>query len=522
MVANQSVGRNQMQQLATTRAIVLALALCGLQACGDDAIGTEGSGDATDGTTNLDATAAQDATDGTDGAESTDTVDGVDGMDGSVGVDETDAPPKPNQLSTVSIAAITGPVVHQGALASSGDLVAWCDGNTLRSHATNGASEIQTISLESDCIAVALDEGTPIVVTAAGQWIRDPGGSAVSVAGPTVIRLRNFDGQLYGTMGTSELAIAEATLTTPPELIETNEAGVRDIALIDDDWVLALGTGGVKRISPSGITQGSYLTAPSMANSVAIHSSGSILVAVAGQGLAVLDASSLAEVSRTEAKGVSLEVTAGIGGLSNYALVADWRQAQLVDLSNPAEASPIVREEFRYNTEHSRVISVVTTATGFAAIGLNHVSRLLTGVGEPLPQMFLDQRRRKLAISEELGNGAVGLVIFNDGAAPLTLSNFNATSDRITPNEIPEVISPNNVEFMQVDIAGSAPLEGSFSFDTNDPDNPTVEYTVQVNPALLAVGDAAPDFFVPTTDGGFSTLSKVSGTVSYLKFFNAL
>jgi hypothetical protein len=464
-----------------------------------------------------------DSTDGTDGTDGTTETDGGTETDGSDGSESTDNADTVNQITAELVTTLTAPSTHQGALAASGDLIAWCDGTALKTQQSAGASNIETIALDSECVGVAIDGDTPIVVTAAGFWIRDPGSATpTTTEGPPVHRLRLYGDQLYGTLRTSQLAIATADLSKPPELVETGENGIRDIVLVENDWVLALGTGGVKRLSPDGITMGSYLTAPSMANALAISATGHVLVAVAGTGLAVLAPENLAEQSVTKAKGISLDVTVGTGNLSGYALVADWRRAQLIDISVPDDAQPVVREEFRYNTNQSRIISAVATDTGFVGIGLNHVSRLTTSTGAALPQMYLDQRRRKLSISEELGSGAVGIVIFNDGASPLAISNFRADNERMTINEFPEEVGPNNVEFFQVDIAGSEALEGTFSFDTNDPDNATVDFEVQVNPAVLSVGDPAPDFFVPTTDGEYSMLSSYQGSVTYLKFFNAL
>lgn len=514
-----------MRTLNRTQCLALIATLCMFQACSGDNDAATDSSDASDAVTSQDATDSTDATDSadqTDVDDGSDATDGVDGADGNDSDDAADGEDAINQLVAEKVATLAGATVHQSALAASGDRIAWCDGNTVNSQASNDTEEITTTTLAAECVAVVLDGETPIVVTADGKWIRDPGGEATTVDGPRVQRLRLIDGKLYGAQGTSQIASAAAELTSNVELLDTDEDGIRDVTLLDGDWILALGTGGVKRISPEGITMGWYTTEPSMANAVSITEDGKVVAAIAGTGMAILDPTGLQELSTTQARGVSLDITVGQGDLRDYAMVADWRRAQLVNLSDPEAATPIVRKEFRYGTDSSRVISVVATDSGFAVIGLNHVSRLTTRTGAPQPQLYIDQRRRQLAIDEEIGLGAVGIVVFNDGDAPLTVSNFQTDSERLIPASVPDEIGAFNVEFFQIDVEGSEPLDATFSFDTNDPDNPTLTYEVKVNPALLSVGDPAPDFVVPTTDGGFSMLSRAKGQVLYLKFFNAL
>ena len=478
-----------------------------------DGVDLTESNDATDATNGADQTDGEaDSVDGTAATDQTDAVDTVDGADTSETI---------NRLGATRLGDLAGGSVYPGALATSGSLAAWCDGATLKIQAAE-ESEPESIGLESACIAVVLDDSTPVVATAAGLWVRDPGGDEVTAAGPAPMRLRLQDGMLYGAMGTADIARAPADLSTAPELISTDFEDIRDVLAVDGDYIFALGTGGVVRANSDGITLGSYPTNPAMANDLAVSVEGDILVAVAGQGLSILAPDTLAIKSELPLRGIVMDIAVGTDALAGYVMVSAWSRAQLVDIRNSEEPAAGPRKEFLFPGDSARSVAIGATSDGFISAGLNHVTRLTTELGEPQPQLHIDQRRRRIDISPELGSGAVGILIHNDGNVPLALSNFRSTSDRMTVQAFPESIDAGGIGFVQVDIAGAEDLEATFSFDTDDPENPTVDYFVVVNPALLQVGDAAPDFVLPTTNGGYTTLSALTGTVVHLKFFNAL
>ena len=509
--------------------IVMLVCIASFVCCGDDGTGGSDAGsDLGDGsdlsTTGTDS--ADDSTDmdGGDGSTASDENDGNDLEDGTDGIDATDVTidaPTVNQLVPEKIASLSTPTMYPYVLAAEGNHVNWCEGDILYRQVSSDAT-VEATPLPGACMALALDGDIPIVVTTDGSWIRDPRGETVVIEGPTARRLRIFDGAILAVLESGQLASAPTDLSLQPEVIALPEDNIRDVLIIDNDFVVALGTGGVKRYTADGVTVGSFPTGPAMANSLARTNDGFILAAIAGDGLSLLDSDSLQKLGHTKIRGVALDVIAGQGDLSSFALVSGWGRAELVNVSDAQNISSVVREDFRLSSDAARILSVAQTTTGFAAYGLNHVTRLTPEIGEPVPQLYIDKLRRRLDISPDFGSGAVGILVFNDGDVELTLTGFRATSDRLTISELPETIGPKAVEFMQVDVAGAAPLVATFSFDTNDPDNATVEYSVEVNPNLLQVGDVAPDFLVPTTAGGFSTLAAVAGTVTYLKFFNAL
>jgi hypothetical protein len=68
--------------------------------------------------------------------------------------------------------------------------------------------------------------------------------------------------------------------------------------------------------------------------------------------------------------------------------------------------------------------------------------------------------------------------------------------------------------------ADDAPVTGTLTLDTNDPDAPRRQVPVRANPDVLTPGDPAPDFGLVSLDGELVRLSDFAGDVVLLKFFN--
>jgi hypothetical protein len=414
------------------------------------------------------------------------------------------------------------------ALVTQGEHLVACNGATLDTLNPNDLVTVSSLELPATCVAVATDGDALIVATANGQWHRVEDGSVTSsVDAGAPLHLTVHGDQVIGALGTEGLLIGPASLVKAPSpLLGTTDA--RYALGTTAGIVVAEAAGGVVLANSETNSQSwPRLSTEQPVTSLAAISDTVFAAGMTGVGLITF------EVSETAITGLGQAVTAPAGSMAlsmvhqdGIVAVADWDRIRLFDVSNPDEPSVIAREMFSLE----RAASITATGSNqFAVYGDRHITTVTILADSMVPELTLNRQELIVEVLPDFNLGGVGLLVFNTGRRDLHLNDITLEGDRVTlydPSNtdvegIQMLVEPGSSAFIEASVEGVEPLSAELSFRTNDPDNANVVIPVQVNPTILKVGEPAPDFLVPTTDGTMVKLSELKGQVVHLKLFNA-
>jgi hypothetical protein len=171
-------------------------------------------------------------------------------------------------------------------------------------------------------------------------------------------------------------------------------------------------------------------------------------------------------------------------------------------------------------------LSVIPSATGVLVRGIAGVTALAPDLDAIAPAVRVEPALIQIEALAELDAGASGVLLRNPGALPLEVTGLSLSDPRLTANTGTDdgealVVEPGDVAFFEIRVAGTAPLTGSLTFETNAIDAPKVSVPIEVNPPRLAAGDTAPPFTLVGTEGELITVGELMGSVIHAKLFNA-
>jgi hypothetical protein len=236
-------------------------------------------------------------------------------------------------------------------------------------------------------------------------------------------------------------------------------------------------------------------------------------------------------LSEFDTPGLATAVAVNADG---QAMVADWFATHLVDLSDLSEPKLIARELAVPGSlsadDMGQSLGVAHAGGTWHILGLNSVSRLDIHPEIIVPELTLGRNLIQIQVLEgEMGS--TGLLFPNTGRAALEVTNIKLGDPRLELTDkfgsedkegIDIYVDAADTGFLAMSAEGSEPFDTTLSFNTNDPDYPLVSLTVQINPKLVQVGDAAPDFTLPGVYGEMIRMDELKGQVVYMKLFNGL
>lgn len=359
-----------------------------------------------------------------------------------------------------------------------------------------------------------------------------------------------------GTVRALDAGLAELQSTTV-------EGSARGIALDGADVFVAAGSAGVVKLSASTLEISATFDVP---EALDVATSGAALLVAAGaMGVGELDPAS-GEVLGTvatespalgvraqgddavvlrgaqgwdwlsTADGLSLRGSSLTEGLVIDAMVVDGH-AFIVEghavVRYALDGDSIVRLSSEHRPDAGAVEgewlrAVSPAGDGFAVAGDGGVSEFVVRAPTSAPDLAVDAPFMQLF--GDAGESVEGLYLLrNVGDAPLTVVGletdgpFTATLDPQDddcdglPSLAPGASAPVSILF---DVDGEAPVSGTLFVETNDPDQPVLEVTLEGNPGGPSVGAPAPDFTGLTLDGQPFRLSDYAGQVVFLKLFD--
>ncbi len=420
--------------------------------------------------------------------------------------------PGTDPVVTLDPLALAGPPRSGASVASAGDVLVHCSGNSV-------VMDGKPTPLPAACAAVAASGATVVAADIGGTW-HDLSGATLDAGVPLGLTLA--EGNVYAALGASGVMSVAATLDETP----TTVAGPKDardvVALGGGRLLVADGVAGALIVEPGA----EPIAVPSpkpfaITTTAAALNDTTAVVAFAGYGLCAVDTQSGAILGTAKSPRMITDVAVGADGL---VMTAAWTRTELIDFTDQTAPAPVATEELP-----AHAISLAWHADAFRVASTDALTTLTVDPTVMVPELHLDRRRVRVGVDAALGFAGVGLLLYNRGRADLHVMDMAVDDPRLTlppfagtgrPG-VDLVITPGAVEFVELNVEGHDPATFELTFETNDPDNLSVSIPIEVNPTLPAIGEVAPDFYAPTVGGPFVKLSELVGQVPHVKFFNA-
>jgi hypothetical protein len=255
---------------------------------------------------------------------------------------------------------------------------------------------------------------------------------------------------------------------------------VLDIALSGSTAWLALGQAGLASVDISSPAAPALLTVRDTRGSAqAVAVDGASVVVADWDGLTLYDGTDPTDPVLAGTKtGVGDRVLA-VAAAGGYAYAGEWRRPYAF-AADPAARGPEVRIE---------------------------------------PQDDLDAGRLTQGLASD-----VRVALRNEGTECLEVTGIDVGAGapiEIQATEPPFWIEPGGFEFVTLAVTPAAmtPAQAIVTFTTDDPDEPSLDFTLRWNQPGVSVGDPAVDFALPDEDGTMWTLGGCAGSCVLLAYF---
>jgi hypothetical protein len=255
-------------------------------------------------------------------------------------------------------------------------------------------------------------------------------------------------------------------------------------------------------------------------------------VAAGSVGLVVVDVSDPAKpevVSTTDTPGTAIRVNVSDG----HAFVADWNDARVYDVSNPAEPAFVgavrLTTDVVYPDDDGRP-PVTARTLGIAADGNNvfvgnwwvlYSYRLYPDRVAPSVLLPEDVSLVDLGPVEEGEEQTVRIPVANQGTAPLTLFHNWTTNEAFTVSPRQVRIEPGDEAELTVSYAGTGTERDTSLLNiwTDDPGQPVRSAFLVANQPGLGMGKELPETRAVLLDGTEWSSSQAEGDVLLLAYF---
>ena len=378
-------------------------------------------------------------------------------------------------------------------------------------------------TLDAPALALTAQGDTLYAVDSAGAWYRVPlaGEPQKLEAGLVVQRLAVDGDRLVAALGAAGVAVAPLDLSIAPVTVSALGAVRAVLPLEDGLRVLARGQDGfalVKGSWPDAVVV-SEVPTKLPASAVARGADGLVVGLEAGGSLhtLVFEGETLTSVGLTPYPGPGLALA--IAG--SLAVTADWDRVVLYDVSNTAAPRRLASEHFGQRRAFDLV---ALDATHVSVRNAAEVTELALDATAVAPELALTPQRIQVEATADFDGGSAGVLFRNKGALPLEVRGLTVDHPRLSldlDTSAALSVAADDVAFLELKVTGAEPLEGTLSFSTNEPGEPSYSLPVTVNPKRLSVGDVATPFSMPGTDGELVSLGDLMGRVIHVKLFNA-
>ena len=244
-------------------------------------------------------------------------------------------------------------------------------------------------------------------------------------------------------------------------------------------------------------------------------------VAAGALGVVVVDVSDPAapvELAVADTPGSAL----GVALAGGHAFVADWNDARVYDMSDPASPALVATEHINVGGSFPRVLAVgARDDVAFLGEWTGLYSyRLLPD--RPAADIRAHDSRFDAGVLTPNDAYGAGLLVSNDGARTLNIHHVELTGPELFPiSEAPISIAPGETRSIEVGMvaAGTSVVSGTVTLHSDDPDEPSVNIEMRANTPGIGVGAPAPDVVLDLVEGGSWDLRDHQGEVVVLAYF---
>ncbi|MEM9458964.1 MAG: hypothetical protein AAGF11_32595 [Myxococcota bacterium] len=300
--------------------------------------------------------------------------------------------------------------------------------------------------------------------------------------------------------------------------------------------LVADGTAGVRLVDPEG---GGSITAldldppdtPARAARRVVVDDARAYVLRGVHGLSVVDIAeaSLSLFTSIVTEGIVLDAAPVEGGL----LIATGSALVRASLPADPDQSPVLvsrqaRPDYG-DLAGGWVQTVTATPEGPVATVGPRMTPVSLGPGDPQPWVHVE--RATYSFWADPGESTESIVAFdNRGAAPMMVTDLAADPFSVVPLSLEEragcpgqfIVPASDRGLVTMTYADPSAdvLLGSFGVTTDTSDDPMFALRVEVNRSTPSVGQPAPLFEVPTSEGGLLRATDFSDRVVFVKVFN--
>jgi hypothetical protein len=233
------------------------------------------------------------------------------------------------------------------------------------------------------------------------------------------------------------------------------------------------------------------------------------------------DAPSVLSTADTPGSALQVSVSTTAIGSSRHAVIADWNDLRVFDVSDPSAPLLVASERVLTTGAFSRVLGAAIAGDAvFAGEWTGLVSyRLQPGVVAP------DLKPWETSLSwGEVAAGetdAVTLVVENQGTAPLVIWELSVEGAGFSTSARDVAIDPGDRTAIEIAFTAETTdqVDGAIVLRSDDPDEPERTIPLVANRPGLDVGDAAPEVLVALHGGGEWRSSQHPGKVLVLAYF---
>ncbi len=294
----------------------------------------------------------------------------------------------------------------------------------------------------------------------------------------------------------------------------------RGLRLQDDVLFVAAGKTGLRAFDVAGDqpTPLGQVGLGGLANDLKLRDGMAFVATLTGFGIVdVSDPEAPERVGGAESPGVALFVDLGDGSLFS----SDWLEVRVWDPSNPVDPGVLAVERAPAPTAVSRVRGIAATGADrllVGELGGLHLYRYDPNACAS-PEISLSRSVVRFDPLEGASSRTELVLVTNEGSETLDVSGIVSSDASVGADQTALMIPPGQVAPLEITLTSEAPLQGSISITSNDPDEGELELPFETAHFRADIDDPFPGFTMVDLDGNLWRARDLIGRVTLLAYF---